>query len=43
MCISEVVDTSLAILISDRDYSSPEFHMMYSAYELNYQGDNIQP
>ena len=23
--------------------SSPEFHMMYSAYELTKQGDNIQP
>jgi len=23
--------------------SSPEFHMMYSAYKLNKQGDNIQP
>ena len=23
--------------------SSPAFHMMYSAYELNKQGDNIQP
>ena len=35
ICISEVVDISLAILISDRDLSSPEFCMMYSAFKLN--------
>ena len=33
----------LAILISARALSSLVFHMMYSAYKLNKQGDNIQP
>ena len=33
----------LAILIPAYDLSSPAFHMMYSAYKLNKQGDNIQP
>ena len=32
-----------AILIPACDSSSPAFHMMYSAYKLNKQGDNIQP
>ena len=32
-----------AILIPARVYSSPAFLMMYSAYKLNKQGDNIQP
>ena len=32
-----------AILIPACDSSSPEFLMMYSAYKLNKQGDNIQP
>ena len=32
-----------AILIPAYDSSSPEFLMMYSAYKLNKQGDNIQP
>ena len=32
-----------AILIPACASSSPEFHMMYSAYKLNKQGDNIQP
>ena len=31
------------ILIPACASSSPEFHMMYSAYKLNKQGDNIQP
>ena len=31
------------ILISACASSSPEFLMMYSAYKLNKQGDNIQP
>ena len=31
------------ILISACASSSPVFHMMYSAYKLNKQGDNIQP
>ena len=32
-----------AILIPVSDSSSTAFHMMYSAYTLNEQGDNIQP
>ena len=32
----------LAILIPACDSSSPVFHMMYSAYKLNKQGDKIQ-
>ena len=32
-----------AILIPAYDSSSLTFHMMYSAYKLNMQGDNIQP
>ena len=32
-----------AILIPSCASSSPEFLMMYSAYKLNKQGDNIQP
>ena len=43
ICISEVIDISP----SNRDpacaSSSPAFCMMYSAYKLNKQGDNIQP
>ena len=31
----------LAILIPACASSSPAFHMMYSAYKLNKQGDNI--
>ena len=33
----------LAILIPACASSSPIFHMIYSAYKLNQQGDNIQP
>ena len=33
----------LAILIPACASTSLEFHMMYSAYKLNKQGDNIQP
>ena len=33
----------LAILIPACTSSSPAFQMMYSAYKLNKQGDNIQP
>ena len=32
-----------AILIPASASSSPAFHIMYSAYKLNKQGDNIQP
>ena len=43
ICISEVLIFLLAILISACDSSGPSFHMMYSAYKLNKQSDNIQP
>ena len=43
ICISEVIDTSPEILILACASSSPAFHMMYSAYKLSKQGDNIQP
>ena len=33
----------LAILIPACESSSPAFHIIYSAYKLNKQGDNIQP
>ena len=33
----------LAVLIPVCASSSPAFHMTYSAYKLNKQGDNIQP
>ena len=33
----------LEILISACASSSPAFHVMYSAYKLNKQGDNIRP
>ena len=33
----------LAVLIPACAFSSPAFLMMYSAYKLNKQGDNIQP
>ena len=33
----------LAVLIPACDSSSPAFHMMYSAYKLNKQCNNIQP
>ena len=33
----------LAILIPARALSSPAFHIMYSEYNLNKQGDNMQP
>ena len=37
---SEVVDISPGNL--DSDLSNPTFHVMYSAYKLNKQSDNIQ-
>ena len=33
----------LAILVPACASSSPAFHMIYTAYKLNKQGDNIQP
>ena len=41
--MSEVVDISPGSLIPACTSSSPAFLMMYSAYKLNKQGDNIQP
>ena len=41
--MSEVVDTSLEIFIPACASSSPAFLIMYSAFKLNKQGDNIQP
>ena len=40
--MSEVIDISPAILILACASSSLAFHTMYSAYNLNKQGDNIQ-
>ena len=39
----EVIDISPGNLDSTCVSSSPAFLMMYSAYKLNKQGDNIQP
>ena len=41
ICISEVIDISPGNLDSHCASSNPAFHMMYSAYKLNKQGDNI--
>ena len=41
--ITQALGTLLAILIPTCASSSPAFLMMYSAYKLNKQGDNIQP
>ena len=43
ICISEVIDISPNDLDSCCASSSPAFLMMYFAYKLNKQGDNIQP
>ena len=43
MCISEVIDISPSNLDFTYVSSSPAFLMMYSAYKLKKQGDNIQP
>ena len=43
ICISEVIDISPGNLDSSCASSSPVFLLMYSAYKLNKQGDNIQP
>ena len=42
ICISEMLIFLPAILIPACESSSLEFHMMYSAYKLNKQGDNMQ-
>ena len=43
ICISEVIDISPGNLDSSLCLSSPAFLMVFSAYKLNKQGDNIQP
>jgi len=43
ICISEVIGILPAILIPACASSSPAFLMMYSAYKLSKQDDNIQP
>ena len=43
ICTSKVIDISPGNLDSPCKSSSPAFHMMYSAYKLNEQGDNIHP
>ena len=43
ICVYEVIDIFPAILIPACASSSPAFDMMYSAYKLNKQGDNMQP
>ena len=43
ICISEVIDISPSNLDSSCASASLAFHMMYSAYKLNKQGDNKQP
>ena len=42
ICISEVFDNFVPILIPAYSSASPVFLMMYSAYKLNKQNDNIQ-
>ena len=43
ICISEVVDISHGNLDSRLWFIQPAFHMIYSTYKLNKQGDHIQP
>ena len=43
ICISKVMIFLLVILILASASPSLAFHMMYSEYKLNNQGDNIQP
>ena len=43
ICISEVIDISPGNLDSSCASSSPAFLMIYSAYKLSKQGDNIKP
>ena len=43
ICMSEVVDISLEILIPACESSSLAFPMLYPTYKLNKQGDDIQP
>ena len=43
ICISEVTGNSLSSLNFSFASSNPTFCMMYSAYKLNKQGDDVQP
>ena len=43
ICISEVIDISLDNVDSSLCLYSMASPMMYSAYKLNKQGDNMQP
>ena len=43
ICISKAIDIFPGNLDASCASSSLAFHMMYSAYKLNKQGDNIQP
>ena len=43
ICISEVVDISPGNLDSSLYFIQPTFHIIFSAYNLNKKGDNIQP
>ena len=43
ICIFEIIDISSGNLDSSPCFIQLEFCMMYSAYKLNKQGDNIQP
>ena len=43
ICIPEVIDISPGNLDSSLCFIQPGFRMMYYAYKLNKQGDNIQP
>ena len=43
ICISEVIEISPSNLDSSCASSSPAFLMIYSAYKLNKQGDNMHP
>ena len=43
ICISEVIDISPSILDSSLGFIQSSILMMYTAYKLNKQGDNIHP
>ena len=43
ICLSGVVDISPVNLDSSLCFNQPSILHMYSAYELNKQGDNLQP
>ena len=43
ICVSEVIDISPGNLDSRLWFIRPAFHIMYPAYKLDKQGDNIKP